>query len=50
MSAFEGVAHWRLRSDTGAEMRIQPQTRYVADDLMTLKLAVMGGRGRVLFA
>lgn len=45
MSAFEGVAHWRLRSDTGAEMQIQPQTRYVADDLMTLKLAVMGGAG-----
>ena len=45
MSAFEGVAHWRLRSDTGAEMQIQPQTRYVADDLMTLKLAVIGGAG-----
>ncbi len=25
--------------------QIQPQTRYVADDLMTLKLAVMGGAG-----
>lgn len=45
MSSFEGVAHWRLRSDTGAEMQLQPQVRYVADDLMTLKLAVMGGAG-----
>ena len=45
MSAFEGVAHWRLRSDTGAEVQLQPATRYVADDLMTLKLAVLGGAG-----
>ena len=45
MSAFEGAAHWRLRSDTGAEVQLQPQARYVADDLMTLKLAVLGGAG-----
>lgn len=45
MSSFEGVAHWRLRSDTGAEVQIQPQTRYVADDLKTLKFAVLGGVG-----
>lgn len=45
MSAFEGVAHWRLRSDSGAEVQIQPHVRYVADDLMTLKLAVLGGVG-----
>lgn len=45
MSALEGVAHWRLRSDTGAELQLQPPTRYVADDLMTLKLAVLGGAG-----
>ena len=45
MSAFEGAAHWRLRSDTGAEVQLQPPVRYVADDLMTLKLAVLGGAG-----
>ena len=45
MSSYEGVAHWRLRSDSGAEVQLQPQTRYVADDLMTLKLAVLGGAG-----
>lgn len=45
MSAFEGVAHWRLRSDTGAEVQLQPQVRYVADDLMTLKFAVLQGAG-----
>ncbi len=45
MSSFDGVAHWRLRSDTGAEVQLQPQVRYMADDLMTLKLAVLGGAG-----
>ena len=45
MSSYEGVAHWRLRSDSGAEVQLQPQARYVADDLMTLKLAVLGGAG-----
>lgn len=45
MSAFEGVAHWRLRSETGTEVQLQPPTRYVADDMMTLKLAVLGGAG-----
>jgi len=45
MSAFDGVAHWRLRSDTGAEVQLQPPVRYMADDLMTLKLAVLGGAG-----
>lgn len=45
MSSFDGIAHWRLRSETGAEVQLQPPVRYVADDLMTLKLAVMGGAG-----
>jgi DNA-binding transcriptional LysR family regulator len=45
MSSFDGVAHWRLRSDSGAEVQLQPQVRYVADDLMTLKLAVLAGAG-----
>lgn len=45
MSAFEGVAHWRMRSDTGAEVQVQPPVRYMADDLMTLKLAAQGGAG-----
>ncbi|WP_368922574.1 LysR substrate-binding domain-containing protein [Comamonas aquatica] len=45
MSVFDGVAHWRLRSDTGAEMQLQPQVRYMADDLLTLKYAVLGGAG-----
>lgn len=45
MSAFEGVAHWRLRSQTGAEIQLQPAVRYMADDLMTLKHAVLGGAG-----
>lgn len=45
MSAYEGVAHWRLRSHSGAEVQLQPPVRYVADDLMTLKLAVLGGAG-----
>ena len=45
MSAFDGVAHWRLRSATGAEVQLQPQVRYAADDLMTLKQAVLAGTG-----
>ena len=45
MSSFDGVAHWRLRSETGAEVQLQPHVRYMADDLMTLKLAVLGGAG-----
>lgn len=45
MSAYEGVAHWRMRSDTGAEVQVQPPVRYMADDLMTLKLAAQGGAG-----
>ena len=45
MSVFDGVAHWRMRSDTGAEVQLQPQVRYMADDLMTLKLGVLGGAG-----
>lgn len=45
MSSFDGVAHWRLRSDSGAEVQLQPPVRYMADDLMTLKLAVLGGAG-----
>jgi DNA-binding transcriptional LysR family regulator len=45
MSALEGMAHWRLHSDTGAEVQLHAPARYVADDLLTLKLAVQGAAG-----
>lgn len=45
MSAVDGHASIRLTSAEGREAVLQYTPRYVADDLLTLKLAVLGGSG-----
>nr|WP_116606196.1 LysR family transcriptional regulator [uncultured Albidiferax sp.] len=45
MSATEGRAVWHLLGPDGQVHTVQHQPRYVADDLLTLKLAVLGGVG-----
>ncbi|WP_394791668.1 LysR family transcriptional regulator [Rhodoferax sp.] len=45
MSANEGRGVWHLLGPDGAEHTVQHQPRYVADDLLTLKLAVLAGVG-----
>ena len=45
MSAHHGVAQWRLRHRQGAEEEVQPPARYVADDMLTLKMAALQGAG-----
>jgi DNA-binding transcriptional LysR family regulator len=45
MSATDGRAVWHLLGPDGAVRTVQHQPRYVADDLLTLKLAVLGGAG-----
>lgn len=45
MSAADGRATWRLLNAAGAEHELQHRPRYVADDLLTLKFAVLQGAG-----
>lgn len=45
MSAVEGKASWVLVGPDGADQVLHHQPRYVADDLLTLKFAVVGGAG-----
>ena len=45
MSTSDGRASWKLLGPGGAEHVFQHQPRYVADDLLTLKFAVLGGVG-----
>lgn len=45
MSAMEGRCSWVLVGPQGQEYMFQHQPRYVADDLQTLKLAVLAGTG-----
>ncbi len=45
MSATDGRAVWHLLGPDGALRTVPHQPRYVADDLLTLKLAVLGGVG-----
>lgn len=45
MSAADGRASWRLRGPGGAEHEIQHHPVYTADDLATLKYAVVQGTG-----
>lgn len=45
MSANEGRAVWDLAGPNGAQYRVTHRPRYVADDLQTLKLAMMSGAG-----
>ena len=45
MSANEGRSAWELMGPQGQEFVLQHQPRYVADDLQTLKLAVLAGTG-----
>ncbi|QHE87693.1 LysR family transcriptional regulator [Hydrogenophaga sp. BPS33] len=45
MSATDGVASIRLTSPQGRETLLQYHPRYIADDLLTLKFAVLGGSG-----
>jgi len=48
MGAVDGRAHWRLLGPGGAEFTVVSQPRYVADDLLTLKSAVMQGIGMTM--
>ncbi|SFC66793.1 transcriptional regulator, LysR family [Polaromonas sp. OV174] len=45
MSAVDGRTAWLLVGPEGQEHLFQHQPRYVADDLQTLKLAVLAGTG-----
>ncbi len=45
MSTIGDSATWQLAGPDGATHAFQHQPRYVADDLMTLKLAVLAGTG-----
>ncbi|MBH2010457.1 MAG: LysR family transcriptional regulator [Xanthomonadaceae bacterium] len=45
MSATDGRSAWVLVGSEGQEFVFQHQPRYVADDLQTLKLAVLAGTG-----
>lgn len=45
MSATDGRASWSLMGPEGAEHLFQHRPRYVADDLLTLKFAVLSGTG-----
>ena len=45
MSAVDGKATWNLQGPNGALYALTHQPRYVADDLLTLKFAVVCGSG-----
>jgi DNA-binding transcriptional LysR family regulator len=45
MSAADGRASWHLHGPRGAEFDLQHRPVYTADDLMTLKYAVLQGTG-----
>lgn len=45
MSANEGRAVWDLDGPNGAQYRVTHRPRYIADDLQTLKFAVLSGTG-----
>lgn len=45
MSGVDGRANWRLRGPGDAEHLLSHRPRYVADDLLTLKFAVLSGVG-----
>lgn len=45
MSAADGRASWHLLGPRGAEFELQHQPVYTADDLFTLKFAVLQGTG-----
>lgn len=44
-SAVDGLAHWTLLGPDGREFHLQHRPCYVADDLLTLKFAVVRGAG-----
>ncbi len=45
MSATDGRSTWELAGPDGQSYEFQHQPRYIADDLQTLKLAVLAGTG-----
>jgi DNA-binding transcriptional LysR family regulator len=45
MSWIDGRAAWTLLGPDNQEFLLQHQPRYVADDLLTLKLAMLAGTG-----
>jgi DNA-binding transcriptional LysR family regulator len=45
MSATEGRATWSLMGPDGVRQTIEHRPRYVADDLLTLQMAVLQGTG-----
>ena len=48
MSAVDGRVTWELMGPDGAAWSFHHRPRYVADDLLTLKFAVVGGIGACL--
>lgn len=46
MAAADGKAVWNRIGPGGARETVQHQPRYVADDLLTLKFALLAGTGR----
>jgi DNA-binding transcriptional LysR family regulator len=45
MNAADGRASWRLQGPQGAQFELQHRPVYTADDLLTLKFAVLQGTG-----
>jgi len=45
MGAVDGRAHWRLVGPRGEQFRLEHRPRYIADDLLTLRAAVLRGIG-----
>ncbi|WP_442592576.1 LysR family transcriptional regulator [Parapusillimonas sp. JC17] len=45
MSVRDGRAYWKLFGPNGAQYVVTHRPRFVADDLLTLKFAIMGGMG-----
>ena len=45
MSSLDGVATWQLNGPNGETRQFESRPRYVADDLLTLKFAVLRGVG-----
>jgi DNA-binding transcriptional LysR family regulator len=45
MSATDGRAHWKLLGPEGREFELQHRPCYIADDLLSLKFAVLKGAG-----
>lgn len=45
MSSLDGITTWQLTGPDGSTQPVETRPRYVADDLLTLKFATLGGVG-----